>query len=174
MLSCFVLEAVITITNADGNRVTSTSDSESDDGMIFEKVALERLSSILPKAFIGHNIRDVRKAKVGKHMTYDKFRDWRNQKYAIVISSLKTSLFEISSCIEDALSSTNKQECITAEMRGLRNLYCEGKVLDLNRIQNVKSDVSDCNKALDLETLKKQQMHYKRVFNEEHVYCEIF
>ncbi|CAG2220215.1 unnamed protein product [Mytilus edulis] len=63
-------------------------------------------------------------------MAYDKFLkmtegDWRKSKYAFVISSLKTSLFEISSCIEDALSCIDKLGCITAEMRGLRNLYCE-------------------------------------------------
>ncbi|CAC5383535.1 unnamed protein product [Mytilus coruscus] len=193
---------------------------ESDDDKIFEKDALERYRlscrSTKKPVFIehcvniiqsiGHTIRDLRKAKVGKHMANDKFLkmtegNWRKSKYAFVISSLKTSPFEISSCIEDALSCIDKLGCKTAEMRGLRNLYCEGKVLNLNhqdnfyclQIQNDKSDVTDssivkqrsdawhkirntahvtgstCNKALGLETFKKQQIHYKRVLNEEHV-----
>ncbi|VDH98759.1 Hypothetical predicted protein [Mytilus galloprovincialis] len=125
---------------------------------------------------IGHKIRDLRKAKVGKHMAYDKFLkttegDWRKSRYAFVISSLKTSLFEISSCIEDALSCIDKLGCITAEMRGLRNLYCEGKVLDLNRqdnfyclqIQNDKSDVSDSS------IVKQRSDAWHKIRNTAHV-----
>ncbi|CAG2250716.1 unnamed protein product [Mytilus edulis] len=188
----------------DGDIQSERIESISDCAQHIKPVFIEHCINTIQA--IGHKIRDLRKAKVGKHMAYDKFLkmtegDWRKSRYAFVISSLKTSLFEISSCIEDALSCIDKLGCITAEMRGLRNLYCEGKVLDLNRqdnfdclqIPNDKSDVSDssivkqrsdawhkirntahvtgstCNKALGLETLKKQQMHYKQVFNEEHV-----
>ena len=98
-----------------------------------------REHSITTLCNISKRIRELRNAKIKKQLALSKYKhiaaSCNEQKYVYVISSLRTALFRINQCINDALRVIDMLRCLSSECAG-KNNYVIGPSVDLNRQEN--------------------------------------
>ena len=77
--------------------------------------------------YLSHRIKDLRQLKVNKESVLKKLQmqcevDWRNSKYAMVISSLRSTIYKIENCIDDLLDVIERMCKYAAELENSRNV----------------------------------------------------
>lgn len=79
---------------------------------------------------LSYRIRDLREIKVSKETALQNIQskvggDWRSSKFAMVISSIRTSVYQISNCVDDLLNTIELMCKITSSASGASS-KCNG------------------------------------------------
>ena len=138
---------------------------------------------------LSNRIKDLRQRKVKKSLVLQKLldkcqSDWRSSQYSMVISSIRTSVYQVDNCIEDLLSANDNfckyardmttqcppdSDSSTITMQTQENYVCLGNSNESPPLTRQRTDAwfrlretalvtgSSINKAIGLEGLKKQK-----------------
>ena len=93
--------------------------------------------------------------------------DWRNSMYAMVISSIRTSIYRIENCIEDMLN-TNENICKAATVSAQSNRVCfvQKDEVELQNLQNYVYLVEVFEPEGDASIVKQRSEEWFKIRNE--------